>query len=145
VGGSTYSASSASIPTIRFANFDSSRSADSGTIIQKLGSEMIEISEVVLLLRGWADDSRRFRVFFRSRSQGFVLSAFCTVLGVEADSFTLALGSSDLDRLTVSFEDLIFEFGDTPSDADKDVRLVYESALVASGSGLTLMIGLLTR
>ena len=105
---------------------------------------MIELSEVTLLLRGWSDDNRRFRVFVRSRLPRLELSAFCTVLGVESDSFTLVVGKSDLDRLTVRFEGLVFEFGDTPSDADVDVRLAYESALVASGSDFTLIIGLLS-
>jgi hypothetical protein len=104
---------------------------------------MIPMADVGLLLRGWRDSKRTLRVIGRLGVGDF--SAFCKVLEVNDDGFSLVIGNDGLNMIGFLFDGWVFDFTDPPANADRSLPVGgrIESAIAGAKRGLTLLILLL--
>jgi hypothetical protein len=78
---------------------------------------MIPVSEVALVLRGWAADKRRLRVIARLGLAD--LSVYCSASEVNEAGGTFTIEGSIFNMFSLSFEGYRFEFTDAPPDDNK--------------------------
>jgi hypothetical protein len=104
---------------------------------------MISLNDVVLLLRGWAEDKSPLRVVVTSPEVNF--TSRCTVWDATGERVSLWIGPErDKNAVAFALSNLRFEFGDVPvAEADLPIGGTVESGIVGVRGDFSITIMLL--